>query len=137
MKYYLMINIIAFFIKSNNILFAIDQNSFIINHLVENDEGIFRLITQEPVSGNIYRYFSNGNLKSENVFVGKITNYGKQGIWTRWWNNGQIKSQGFYEDSIKKGVWTDWMKNGEKYSETFYKNGSILYLKNCTKENCD
>ena len=132
-----MINIIAFFIKSNNILFAIDQNSFIINHLVENDEGIFRLITQEPVSGNIYRYFSNGNLKSENVFVGKITNYGKQGIWTRWWNNGQIKSQGFYEDSIKKGVWTDWMKNGEKYSETFYKNGSILYLKNCTKENCD
>ena len=132
-----MINIIAFFIKSNNILFATNQNSFIINHLVENDEGIFRLITQEPVSGNIYRYFSNGNLKSENVFVGKITNYGKQGIWTRWWNNGQIKSQGFYEDSIKKGVWTDWMKNGEKYSETFYKNGSILYLKNCTKENCD
>ncbi len=137
MKYYLMINIIAFFIKSNNILFATNQNSFIINHLVENDEGIFRLFTQEPVSGNIYRYFSNENLKYEFVFVGKITNYGKQGIWTRWWNNGQIKSQGFYEDSIKKGVWIDWMKNGEKYSETFYKNGSILYLKNCTKENCD
>ena len=76
-------------------------------------------------------------MKSENVFVGKITKTGKQAIWTRWWNNGQKKIQGHYINSVKYGIWTEWMENGEKYSEIFYNNGSIIYLKNCFKDNCD
>ena len=47
------------------------------------------------------------------------------------------KIQGYYIDSVKYGKWTEWMENGEKYSEMFYNNGSIIYLKNCIKDNCD
>jgi len=120
-----------------NILLASNQRYLIINHLVEKNEKILLPFTNDPVIGDVYRYFFNNKKKSENVFVGKITNTGKQGLWTRWWNNGLKKSQGYYIKSIKYGLWTEWMENGEKYSEIFYNNGSIIYLKNCKIDNCE
>ena len=132
-----MIRIVTLWITLIGISLASNQNYFIINHLVEKNGKFLKLFTNERVVGDIYRYFVNDNLKSENVFVGKITKTGKQGIWTRWWNNGQKKIQGHYINSVKYGIWTEWMENGEKYSEIFYNNGSIIYLKNCFKDNCD
>ena len=119
-----MIKIITLWIILIGISLASNQNYFIINHLVEKNGQILKPFTNERVIGDIYRYFVNDNLKSENVFVGKITKNGKQGIWTRWWNNGGKKIQGYYIDSVKYGKWTEWMENGEKYSEMFYKNDS-------------
>ncbi len=132
-----MIRIFTLWITLIGISLGSNQNYFIINHLVEKNGKILKPFTNERVIGNIYRYFVNDNLKSENVFVGKITKNGKQGIWTRWWNNGQKKIQGHYINSVKYGIWTEWIENGEKYSEIFYNNGSIIYLKNCFKDNCD
>ena len=132
-----MIRIVTLWITLIGISLASNQNYFIINHLVEKNEIILQPFTNERVIGDVYRYFVNDNLKSDNVFVGKITKNGKQGNWTRWWNNGEKKIQGYYIDSVKYGKWTEWMENGEKYSEIFYNNGSIIYLKNCFKDNCD
>jgi len=88
-----MIRIVTLWITLIGISLASNQNYFIINHLVEKNEIILQPFTNERVIGDVYRYFVNDNLKSENVFVGKITENGKQGIWTRWWNNGEKKSK--------------------------------------------
>ena len=96
-----------------------------------------RPIINEPVIGDIYIYFGNGNMESKNVFIGTITTEGKNGNWIRWWNNRGKKSEGHYLNSVKEGFWTEWTETGDKYSEILYKNGSIIQLKNCLLENCD
>ena len=55
-----------------------------------------RPITNEPVIGDIYRYFGSGNMESKNIFIGTITTEGKNGSWIRWWDNGEKKSEGCY-----------------------------------------
>ena len=109
-----MSKIITLWIILIGISLASNQNYFIINHLVVKNGKILKPFTNERVIGDIYRYFVNDNLKSENVFVGKITKNGKQGIWTRWWNNGGKKIQGYYIDSGAKhfiinheGMWSN------------------------------
>ena len=119
------------------LLYCSDQKIFFINHLVEQNGEIVRPITNEPVIGDIYRYFGSGNMESKNVFIGTITTKGKNGNWIRWWDNGEKKSEGRYINSVKEGFWTDWTETGEKYSKILYKNGSIIQLKNCLLENCD
>ena len=119
------------------LLYCSGQQIFFINHLIEQNGEIVRPITSEPVNGEIYRYFGNGNMESKNVFIGTITIEGKNGNWIRWWDNGKKKSEGRYLNSVKEGLWTDWTENGNKYSEILYKNGSIIQLKNCLLEDCD
>ena len=119
------------------LLYCSEQQIFFINHLVEQNGEIVRQITNEPVIGDIYRYFRNDNMESKNVFIGTITTKGKNGNWIRWWDNGEKKSEGCYINSVKEGFWTDWTETGDKYSEILYKNGSIIQLKNCLLENCD
>jgi len=108
---------------------------YFINNLIEDDGKIYRKFTMERVTGEIYRMFSNPNL--ENVKVGRISREGKNGKWTRWWENGFKKSEGFYLDSKKVGYWVEWNKQGTKYYLSLYENGSIVYLKNCLNQNCD
>ena len=117
--------------------FSSNQKIFFINHLVEKKGVLMRLITNEVVIGDIYRYFEKGNIKSKKVFIGTITTKGKNGNWIRWWDNGRKKSEGRYLNSVKDGLWTEWTELGDKYSELLYKNGSIIQLKNCLLENCD
>ena len=117
--------------------FSSNQQIFYINHLVEKKGVFMRLITNEVVIGDIYRYFKKGNIKSKKVFIGTITTEGKNGNWIRWWDNGRKKSEGRYLNSVKDGLWTEWTELGDKYSELLYKNGSIIQLKNCLLENCD
>ena len=119
------------------LLYCSDQQIFFINHLVEQNGEFVRPITNEPVIGDIYRYFGKGNMESKNVFIGTVTTEGKNGNWIRWWNNGEKKSEGHYLNSVKEGFWTEWTETGDKYSEILYKNGSIIQLKNCLLENCD
>ena len=117
--------------------FSSNQQIFYINDLVEKKGVLMRLITNEVVIGDIYRYFKKGNIKSKKVFIGTITTEGKNGNWIRWWDNGRKKSEGRYLNSVKDGLWTEWTELGDKYSELLYKNGSIIQLKNCLLENCD
>ena len=70
-------------------------------------------------------------------FVGTIDSKGKNGIWSKWWDNGNKRSEGVYINSVKHGFWTEWKINGDKYVEILYKNGEFIQLKNCESENCD
>ena len=120
----------------NVLCFSSDQERLFINHLVEQDGSYFRPITNEPVIGDIYRYF--GHHASEHTeFVGKIDGKGKNGTWTRWWENGIKRSRGDYINSVRHGFWTEWKINGDKYAEMLYKSGRIIQLKDCETENCN
>ena len=112
------------------------QKSFFVNNLVEKDEKFFRPFTDDIIYGDLYRNFSIDNKESKKVYVGLITNKGRQGHWTRYWDNGYKKEEGTYIDSKKEGLWIDWMENGKKYAEIFYQNGEIKHLTNCLVDNC-
>ena len=112
------------------------QESFFINNLIEKDGRLFRPFLNEPVYGDIYRDFLINNKKSEKVFIGHITENGKQGKWTRYWNNAKKKEEGYFIDSKKDGLWIEWMENGEKYAEIFYRKGLVVHLTNCIVDNC-
>ncbi len=131
-----MIRIIIKVIALSAICIASDQEMFFINHLVEKNGAYFRPITNEPVIGEVYRYFGHDR-SNHTEFVGTIDKEGKNGTWTRWWENGVKKSKGSYVNSVKHGFWTEWKKDGNKYAEMLYKNGKIIQLKNCETENCN
>ncbi len=112
------------------------QEIFFSNHLVEKENQFYRPFTNEQVYGDIYRYFFENNKRSENIFLGAVTKTGKQGHWTRYWDNGFKKAEGYYTNSKKEGLWIEWQENGKKYAEIFYKNGIATHLTNCIVENC-
>ena len=112
------------------------QERFFYNDLVEKNDLLYRPFTNEPVYGYIYMYFLINNQRSENVFLGLITKKGKQGYWTRYWDNGYKKDEGFYINSKKEGLWVEWKENGEKFAEIFYKNGIATHLTNCIINKC-
>ncbi len=114
-----------------------NQQIFLVNHLVEKDGEFVRPFTNEPVFGDLYRYFIHDKKRSDKVFVGIVTKKGKQGYWTRYWENGNKKEEGYYINSKKDGLWIEWMENGNKFSEIFYNNGIVKHLTNCILENCD
>ena len=114
-----------------------EPNQYFINHLVEKNGKFMKLFSNEVVSGDIFRYFLVSGQHRKEVFIGRVGLNGKHGEWKRWWDNGNIKSHGYYYKSKKLGLWTEWMKNGKKYSEIYYNYDSILFLKNCMKEECD
>ena len=118
------------------LFYSSDQQVFFINHLVEINGNYFRPITNEPVIGNIYRSFEYDKTRYTE-FVGSIDRNGKNGVWSKWWDNGKKKAEGKYINSIKHGFWTEWKLNGDKYVEILYKNGEIIQIKNCETENCD
>ena len=131
-----MIKSIIKIIVFSGISFSSEEEKYFINHLVENNGNYFRPIINEPVIGSIYRYFGHDRIM-HTEFVGIIDNEGKNGTWTRWWNNGVKKSRGDYINSVKHGFWTEWKLNGDKYAEILYKNGKVIQLKNCETENCN
>ena len=90
----------------------------------------------EPVVGDIYRYFQYNETR-HTEFVGSIDSNGKNGVWSKWWGNGNKRSEGAYINSVKHGFWTEWKINGDKYVEILYKNGEVIQLKNCESENCN
>ena len=81
-------------------------------------------------------YFLDNGRRTDTIFLGVITKKGKQGHWTRYWENGNKKDEGSYVDSKKIGLWIEWTEDGNKFAELFYKNGIVTHLTNCLVENC-
>ena len=113
------------------------QQIFFINNLVEKDGEYVRPFSNEPVIGDIYQYFIINSKKSDKIFVGMVTKKGKQGYWTRYWNNGKKKNEGYFVDSKKEGLWLEWMEDGRLYTESFYDGDVLKHLTNCIIENCN
>jgi len=47
-----------------------------------------------------FKYFQNGNLKSEFTYVNDV----KEGIGKEWWENGKLSSEGFYKNGKSNGL---------------------------------
>ena len=129
--------VLLFFLSFGICRQVFNQQNFFINNLVEKNSEYVRPFTNEPVFGDIYQYFVIDNQRTDKVFIGTVTRKGKQGYWTRYWENGIKKDQGYFINSKKDGLWLEWMENGAKYSEIYYDNGVAKHLTNCMIENCD
>ena len=45
------------------------------------------------------------------------------GPWKFWYSdNGQLASEGNYENDLKQGLWTEWEEDGQKTAEIWYEN---------------
>ena len=67
-------------------------------------------------------WHKNNQKASEGFLKGHISNKGREGQWTYWYENGQLESKGSYEDGIETGKWTYWYDDGQKISEGSYKD---------------
>ena len=47
------------------------------------------------------------------------------GLWTMWYENGQMREEGTYKDG-KEIESTSWYENGQKWLEGTYKNGVLI-----------
>jgi len=76
-------------------------------------------------------YWDNGNLKS-------ITNHDKDGkktgYWETYYQSGELKEYGNYENDKKSGNWNEYYYNGERKKRTNYSNG-LITEKNTYYEN--
>ena len=46
----------------------------------------------------------------------------KDGLYTEYWKNEQIKIKGTYKDKKRDGLWIEWFENGQKAEEVIYIN---------------
>ena len=111
------------------------QDRFFINHLIENDREVHRPFNNEPISGKVYRSFSDSIIEPK--FVGNVKRSYKEGLWTRWWDNGSKKIQGKYNKGVKDEFWHEWDELGVLRFELFYEKGNVIQLKNCLVDPCD
>ena len=53
----------------------------------------------------------------------KYKNGWEDGLWTKWYENGQKKEEGIPRKGKRNGLWTEWYENGLKKSEGLYSFG--------------
>ncbi|HSD13082.1 MAG TPA: energy transducer TonB [Flavobacterium sp.] len=91
---------------------------------------------------NIYEYYKSGKLKSEGVCNNKWSRI-KEGIYNRYYENGNLQSRTMYDNGLPYGDFTFWHENGNKSTEGEYlifedgegKKTSKLFVKNYWDEN--
>ena len=53
----------------------------------------------------------------------------KDGLWTRWYENGQKEREGTYKDGKQDGLHTEWHESGQKCLEGTWEHGKKLSVK--------
>ena len=120
-----------------SITFLSGQNIYFVNNLIEKNENFYNYMNDSLLSGLLYFNYIDEEKNAKKLFVGEIKNGIKNGLWTRYWYNGNKKAEGLYKDSFKEGLWIEWFKNGDKYLEVLYKKDSIIHFTNCVNGNCN
>ncbi|WP_035899780.1 toxin-antitoxin system YwqK family antitoxin [Leeuwenhoekiella sp. MAR_2009_132] len=93
---------------------------------------ILFLITGNQSEKRYYKeYFENGNLKSE----GWMLNSQKTDYWYYYFENGNVKGKGSYETNKKDGYWFYYTVNNKLESQGHYKNGKRVDWWVVQKEN--
>ena len=65
------------------------------------------------------RWYENGQQWYEEVWKdGK-----EDGVWKWWYINGQQKYEGVWKDGKRNGVWKMWHKSGQQWYERVWKDG--------------
>ena len=68
------------------------------------------------------RYYDNGQILSKEHYKdGKL-----DGKWTRWYENGQIESEAMYMYGLLHGKSTWWLEDGQKLEMKNYHEGKVV-----------
>lgn len=57
----------------------------------------------------VWKIYEDSILVSKGAYVDDL----REGLWTSWYINGQMKEEGNYEKGIKEGMWIEWYRDGE------------------------
>ncbi len=81
----------------------------------------YSLYSTYVTTGNLTKYYSNGQKQSELTQVNGVAN----GLHTEWYENGQLRYQGNLVNGIEQGKHSEWFENGQKEAEINYLNGQM------------
>lgn len=58
-----------------------------------------------------------------------------EGLWTSWYENGQMKEEGHYKEGLKTGMWVEWYDDGEIMWKGEWEDGlrQVKHLENRAK----
>ena len=77
-------------------------------------------------------YFENGLVEKEGSFVLKKTRLFmpkmnlKNGLWSFYYDNGNLKMKGSYKNGKKEGLWEKFNEEGNLLRVVFYRNDRII-----------
>ena len=87
--------------------------------LIEKGGLMYAPGSDKPYSGDaVWHYNSEVNRKE-----GTFKNGVPDGVWTKWYSNGQKCEEETYKDGKIDGLYTYWYENGQKKSESTYRYG--------------
>ena len=78
--------------------------------------------SDKPYSGDAVWHFNSEVNRKEGTFKNGVPD----GVWTKWYSNGQKCEEGTVKDGKLDGVGTEWWKNGQKRYEVTYKDGEWI-----------
>ena len=82
-------------------------------------------ISNKPQTGEAFSNYNDQRKKSNgNLLDGK-----KDGLWTEWFRDGQIRSREIYENGQANGIWEQWHENGQMILRASFKNGNAHGLR--------
>ena len=109
------------------------QQEYNSNDLIEMDNGLWTVkFSDELITGLVYDYFGENNKK---VYIGNLRNGKKEGNWTWWYDNGQMKFNNTFKEGKENGLFTSWYENGQKSYEGTFKDGEQQGLHTSWYEN--
>ena len=118
---------------------AQEVDTFYLHHSVSNnDTTVYKRIIQFEKNDSLYYvqdYYPNGHIQMEGTYssidknikvVSLWCNYStntKEGEFTVWYRNGQIKSKSSFLNGLREGLFEYWYSNGQRESKQHYSNG--------------
>jgi antitoxin component YwqK of YwqJK toxin-antitoxin module len=79
----------------------------------------------QPQKKHYVNYYCNGNKKSEFDHVG----IGAEGKMTMWYENGEVKSEFWFENHKETGEWRYYNVSGDLEKVEFYNQGELIEMK--------
>lgn len=137
MRYFL--SILSLILISGSIR-SQDIDTFFLKYAVSKyDTIIYKRIIQFDELSRLYNvrdYYENGQIQmqasysafdrnmKENSWCNYRTNT-KEGLYKKWFRNGQLEFTGSYKNGLQDGLCTSWYKNGQKECDKNWKNGQL------------
>lgn len=76
--------------------------------------------------GEFLFFYPNGELQSRGKKLRR-----KTGFWEYWYETGQLKAQGFWDNNQKDSLWLHFYPNGQKSQEQLWKKGKPTGFPKC------
>ena len=79
-------------------------------------------IIEDMIYEEVEEYHNDGSLMCKYTL-----RFGeKEGLYQRWWENGQKWIECTFIDGKKYGLYKEWWSDGEKMTECTYRNGKLI-----------